>query len=154
MSKQIQVNFSRCTYCRACEAACQVENRGRSFVRVHRINDLFAAPLLCRRCDPAPCALSCPTRALSLEEGDLTFTPETCTGCGLCLTACPFGMISYNAEARSAALCTLCAPRLARGLAPACVLTCPTAALSYGDLDVHTVAMRRRVGGRIGGVRR
>ncbi len=149
MSKQIQVNFSRCTNCRACEVACQMENQGWSHVHVHVINDLFAAPLLCRRCDPAPCALSCPTRALSLEDGDLAFSTEKCTGCGLCLSACPFGMISYNAEAKAAALCNLCAPRRARGLEPACVLTCPTAALGFRDFDSHAADRRRRISGRI-----
>ncbi len=151
MSKQIHVNFSRCTNCRACEVACQTENQGRSFVHVHVINDLFAAPLLCRRCDPAPCALSCPTRALDLEEGELAFSPETCTGCGLCIIACPFGMISYNAEEKAASLCNLCASRLTRGLDPACVLTCPTAALSYRDFDAHAASMRRRALTRLGG---
>ncbi len=152
MSKQIHVNFSRCTNCRACEVACQMENQGRSFVHVHLVNDLFAAPLLCRRCDPAPCALSCPTRALDPEDGDLKLHPEKCSGCGLCLGACPFGMIGYNAKDNVAALCNLCAPRLARGLEPACVLACPTAALSYRDFDDHAANERRRVSARMGGM--
>lgn len=149
MNRQIHVDFSRCIDCRACEFACRLENKGRGYIDVHVINDLFAAPLSCRRCDPAPCALSCPTRALNLEEGDLEISPEKCTGCGLCICACPFGAIDYDVSDNTASPCTLCAPRLARGLEPACVLTCPTAALSFIDFDTQAAVDRRRVAARI-----
>ena len=133
MKKQIYATYERCINCKGCEVACQREHNGTSFISVVPVEDRFAVPMACRHCDPAPCAIACPTRALSFSGGRVKLEPEKCTGCTLCLFACPFGMMDFDPESKKAANCDLCAGRQAEGRDPACILTCPSSALHYGD---------------------
>ena len=144
MNKQIYADFERCINCSGCEVACQRENEGQRLINVILVANQFAVPLTCRHCDPAPCAIACPTQALSFEGGEITLDSEKCTGCTLCLFACPFGMMDFNSETKLAANCDLCARRRADGHDPACILTCPSNALYYGDYEGYTVNARRR----------
>ena len=51
--------------------------------------------------------------------------PEKCTGCKICLQACPWEMISYDPDSRKATKCHLCQGK------PKCVEACPAGSLSY-----------------------
>jgi len=145
MKKQIYANFERCIDCHGCEVACQRENGGLNYISVMLVADRFAVPLTCRHCNPAPCAMACPTRALSLNGDEVTLDKDKCTGCTLCLYACPFGMMKFDTESKLALNCDMCAGRRADGYAPACVLTCPSSALQYGDYASYTSHERRRI---------
>jgi Fe-S-cluster-containing dehydrogenase component len=68
-----------------------------------------------------------------MTDGTVTFDTVLCTGCGLCLAACPFGVIGWTADSRYVHQCDLCADRRAVGQEPVCALTCPTEALSYEE---------------------
>jgi len=60
-----------------------------------------------------------------------------CVGCWLCVLACPFGMIHWDATRGQARKCDLCFGRLWKGEPPTCVAGCPTRSLSLaatGDL--------------------
>lgn len=149
MSKQIYANFARCTYCLGCEVACQRENDGMRFIRVVSVEDRFAVPLTCRQCNPAPCAIVCSPQALSMNENGVTLDPEKCTGCTLCLFACPFGVMDFNAEKKVAANCDMCAERQAEGRDPVCILTCPSSALHFGEYADYTLRERRRASTQI-----
>ena len=59
---------------------------------------------------------------------------ERCIACKLCVTACPFDVPRYDAEGK-VTKCHLCFDRIAEGMEPACVKTCPTEALKYGDRE-------------------
>jgi formate dehydrogenase iron-sulfur subunit len=78
----------------------------------------------------------CPTNALHRETDDaVTIAPMKCIGCQLCMVACPFGIIKFDALNKIARKCDLCVHRTAEGLEPACVTTCSARALTYGEFD-------------------
>jgi molybdopterin-containing oxidoreductase family iron-sulfur binding subunit len=110
-------------------------------------------PLLCNHCTDAPCLKACPTGAIHRRaDGIVLIDPNQCCGTGACVVACPYGAIHYYKkrqlpetpfeevklaahQAGTAQKCTFCAPRLDRGLKPACIDVCPTGARIFGDLD-------------------
>lgn len=144
MAKLIYAHAERCIDCTACEVACQRVHDGVSNVTVVQVGGRFAVPLLCRHCDPAPCVAACYTGALATTDGTVTFDATRCTGCGLCLAACPFGVIGWTADGRYVHRCDLCADRRAAGQEPVCALTCPTEALSYEEYSDFASRAQRR----------
>jgi formate dehydrogenase iron-sulfur subunit len=84
-------------------------------------------------CEDAGCIKICPSGALyRTAEGAVAYDRDKCIGCKLCVTACPFDVPRYDAE-NKVTKCHLCFDRIAAGMNPACVKTCPTGALKYGD---------------------
>lgn len=143
--KLIYADLNRCVDCRACEVACQREHNGLSAVWVVRVEDRFAVPLSCRHCEKAPCVTACYTEALSLtNEGTISFDAAKCTACGLCVFACPFGAIGFDWAGKMIHQCDLCAARVAKKKLPACVITCPTQALGYGEYKAFAQETKRR----------
>jgi len=120
-----------------------------SNVTVVRVGDRFAVPLMCRHCDSAPCVAACYTKALAASDGAVTFEAARCTGCGLCLAACPFGVIGWRDDERTVHKCDLCANRRAVGQKPACALTCPTEALSYEEYSDFVGRVQRRAAAKM-----
>ena len=47
--------------------------------------------------------------------------------------ACPYNIPRFNTAAGMIAKCTMCSDRVKGGMLPACVKTCPTGAMSFGD---------------------
>jgi formate dehydrogenase iron-sulfur subunit len=145
MPKMIYADLSRCICCKACEVACEREHNGSPRIFVTLVDDLFATPVSCRQCEQSLCAAVCPTQALAADmEGIVRFDPLKCTGCTLCMFACPFGVIEFNHITNLVAKCDLCSDRASGGTSPACVGTCPTDALIYGEYDVFAQRIRQR----------
>ncbi len=148
MSRLVYADLNRCIDCRACEVACQREHNLsglQSNIWVVRVEDRFAAPLSCRHCEQAPCVVVCYTEALSFTgEGIVSLDAAKCTGCGLCVFACPFGVIGFDRVGKVIHKCDLCAARLEEGKLPVCVITCPTQALEYGEYEAFTRGTKRR----------
>ena len=89
----------------------------------------------CMHCEDAGCMTICPTGALyRTAEGAVAYDRDKCIGCKLCVTACPFDVPRYDADGKITK-CHLCFDRIGAGMSPACVKTCPTGALKYGDRD-------------------
>ena len=77
----------------------------------------------------------CPSGAIyRTAEGAVAYDRDKCIGCKLCVTACPFDVPRYDADNKMAK-CHLCFDRIGAGMQPACVKTCPTGALKFGDRD-------------------
>ena len=153
------VDLKTCVGCAACVVACKVENNvDERFSRdrvVQRIAGDFPNLSLqitserCSHCDDPPCVWNCPTGASHISDGGIVLVNEDrCTGCKACVASCPYDARFIN-ERGFADKCTFCTHRVEQGLDPACVSTCPTKAMAFGDLNdpgseiTRTLAARR-----------
>ncbi|MFH1141355.1 MAG: 4Fe-4S dicluster domain-containing protein, partial [Chloroflexota bacterium] len=108
----------------------------------------------CMHCTDAACVKVCPTKALYHNElGMVSYNKDLCSGCGYCADFCPFhvprlqrNLITGVAKMDKCVMCTVPGlDRLAGGLEPACVKTCPTDALVYSDRDQLVAEGQKRV---------
>ena len=108
----------------------------------------------CMHCTDAGCVKVCPSGALyHHESGFVAYNKDICTGCGYCIEACPFNvprsernLITGIAKMDKCTFCTTPSlDRIAEGLEPACVKTCPPSALEYGDRDTLLAEGKKRV---------
>jgi Fe-S-cluster-containing dehydrogenase component len=61
----------------------------------------------------------------------------------MCVHACPFGVLTVDADGRGVLKCDLCIERLADGQEPACVAGCPTKAVTFEVENDSTQTKRR-----------
>jgi len=61
------------------------------------------------------------------------------------LNACPFDIPKAQEKTGFLAKCTMCVDRVHNGLLPACVKTCPTGAMNFGDRDKMVKMGKRRL---------
>lgn len=137
------VDSSRCIGCFSCEVACQMEHDlppGPRPIRVMQIGPLEHRdglvmnyqPATCHHCTHPACIAACPRGAMQKRGDDIVISdPELCVGCQTCALACPFGIPQLNPGLGKIAKCDGCVDRVGQGLSPACVLACPTGALSF-----------------------
>lgn len=160
------VDLAHCVGCQTCVVACQQEHAlrpGVAWLAVDTLEqgrwpdaDRFFLPHGCLHCDEPSCVQVCPTGAsFQRDDGIVDVAYDRCIGCGVCLTACPYGARTVNAndawhfgagapapyeDADPARIgvaekCTLCAERVDAGRRPACVEACPVGVRAFGDLD-------------------
>jgi tetrathionate reductase subunit B len=141
------IDLRKCVGCQSCSIACKSEfdvplgvtrswveyvekgvypNVGRTFL-----------PRLCNHCSDPPCVSVCPTGATYKREQDGIVIVDTgvCIGCKYCILACPYDARFLNPVTRFADKCDFCIHRVAKGLTPSCVNTCPAGARVFGDLN-------------------
>jgi formate dehydrogenase iron-sulfur subunit len=91
---------------------------------------------VCKHCTSAACLEVCPTGAIFRTEfGTVVVQDDVCNGCGYCVSACPFGVITRREADGGAHKCTLCYDRLKDDRQPACAQACPTESIQFGPLD-------------------
>lgn len=159
--KAILVTPEVCIGCRACQVACKswnqlpgikTKNNGTyqnppdlasaafNIIRYSEVPSeknpvrwLFVSRR-CMHCDDAGCMKICPAPGAlyRTKEGAVAFDRDKCIGCKLCVNACPFDVPRYDADGK-VTKCHLCFDRIGAGMQPACVKTCPTGALKFGD---------------------
>ncbi len=90
----------------------------------------------CNHCLEPACASACFVTAFTkTKTGAVTYDPSVCVGCRYCMIACPFEIPTYEydkAFTPRVMKCTMCHPRISKGLLPGCVEACPTEALTFG----------------------
>ena len=104
---------------------------------------------VCKHCTHAGCLDVCPTGAIFRTEfGTVVIQDDVCNGCGYCITACPFGVITKRELGGDGGMhkCTLCYDRLQDGMEPACAKACPTDSIQFGPLDELVERARQRCG--------
>jgi formate dehydrogenase iron-sulfur subunit len=91
----------------------------------------------CLHCQEPGCLKACPAPGAIIQysNGIVDFKQDNCIGCGYCQTGCPFNIPRFGVKDSKAYKCTLCSDRVAVGLEPACIKSCPTQALSFGSKE-------------------
>ncbi len=100
----------------------------------------------CMHCADPGCLKACPAPGAIVQysNGIVDFHEENCIGCGYCIAGCPFNIPRISKRDHKAYKCTLCSDRVAVGLEPACIKSCPTGALVWGTKeDMHHHAAER-----------
>ena len=164
MSKVFFVDTTVCTACRGCQVACKqwhnlpaemTTNRGtienppdlsfdtykvvrmREEVINKKLNWLFF-PEQCRHCVTPPCQDTAgEPSAIYTDEmtGAVLYTIQTRSlDADDIIASCPYN-IPRKSEDGTLAKCDMCNDRVHNGLLPACVQTCPTGAMNFGDQD-------------------
>ena len=134
--KIITVSPNRCTGCRMCELACSMRHTGefnpaRSRICVIAYDESFCLPVMCFQCENPYCAEICPTGAIVREEatGMVRVMEDKCTGCKICILACPFGNMIFSSAKKKVENCDFCDGE------PECVSVCATKALEFKEVD-------------------
>ena len=60
-------------------------------------------------------------------------------------SACPYDIPRKNPETGTLVKCNMCIDRVQAGMEPACVKTCPSHVMHFGDLTVMTALARKRL---------
>jgi Fe-S-cluster-containing dehydrogenase component len=142
----LTIDHALCWGCKTCEVACKQENRSADGIQLISVSEdgprIVNGQLhfeytvnLCRHCDDPPCVAACPDEAIVKRADSLVVTDYTiCTGCGICLDACPYDAITYDENAYVARKCNLCHHRVDQGLLPACAdNVCPAHCIHFGE---------------------
>ena len=158
------IDISKCIGCKACQAACMEWNDYRDKIgtcdgtynnppdldadqwTVMRFTEYEPEPgklqwLIrkdgCMHCADPGCLKACPSPGAIVQYGNgiVDFHEDHCIGCGYCITGCPFNIPRLSKKDGKAYKCTLCSDRVAVGLEPACIKSCPTGALVFGTKD-------------------
>jgi len=157
------IDVTTCIGCKACQAACMEWNDVRDRIGVTRgiyDNPIDLTPASwtvmrfsevkeggrlewlirkdgCMHCQDPGCLKACPAPGAIIQysNGIVDFHEENCIGCGYCITGCPFDIPRLSKNDGKVYKCTLCSDRVAAGLEPACIKTCPTGALQFGTKE-------------------
>lgn len=165
----VLVDTTRCIGCRSCEVACSTTHNNfvpdtktdnaleqvrdtseKQYTVVNRYKtekgDVFVKKQ-CLHCWQPACAAACLVNAmLKTKEGPVTWDGDKCMGCRFCMISCPFDVPKFEYSGWNPRIqkCNMCYERLQEGKRPACVASCPTDALMFGQKrDLMEVARHR-----------
>lgn len=134
MGKILIISPEKCTDCRTCVMACSF-SKTKSFnpqsaaVTVYNYEEAaLSVPIMCMQCEDPSCMKVCRVDAISKDkDGTVLVDPKKCIGCKLCISACPFGNMSFNVKTKSMVKCDLCSGD------PMCAKLCPSGAIQFKD---------------------
>jgi formate dehydrogenase iron-sulfur subunit len=174
MSKAFLIDTTLCTACRGCQVACKqwhdlpaesTTNQGSyqnpqdlsfdtyKLVRMTetvidgKLNWLFF-PDQCRHCIEAPCLETAGEPSAIYQDpatGAIIYTANTrYLDAEEIIASCPYN-IPRKAEDGTLAKCDMCNDRVHNGLLPACVKTCPTGTMNFGNREEMLELARQRL---------
>lgn len=155
------IDTTLCIGCKACEVACQEWNDQEftmgtfggtyqtmpdlapNFWNLIKFNEREAdggmswlmSKYQCMHCADPGCLRACPAPGaiVQAKNGIVDFVSDHCIGCSYCITGCPFDVPRLSPESKKVYKCSLCSDRVAVGLEPACIKSCPTNCLTFGE---------------------
>ena len=148
----VYVELDRCIACLSCEQACLFQQADRNmgwspniFVRVDMDRRRIYAGT-CLQCETALCLEVCPVSAITRDQetSAVIVDKEICLGCGMCVSACPFGYMHLEESRQKATKCDLC------GGTPKCVQMCMAGALHFGSINSLAERKRKQTDLRLG----
>ena len=173
--KTILVDVSRCTGCRGCQVACKQWNElpatdtmqtgsyqnppdmnGDTYkiVRFREGRHENGKPYwnfftdMCRHCVNPPCVLAADEGTMIHDEatGAVVYTEKTAENdFDVLLDACPYRIPRKNEKTGAIVKCTMCIDRISAGGIPACVQSCPTGAMRFGERAAMLELAHKRV---------
>jgi formate dehydrogenase iron-sulfur subunit len=171
----ILVDTSKCTACRGCQIACKQWNElpateTKNLGAHQNPQDLSSATYKlvrfaegangngkpywyffteqCRHCLSPGCMGSAEKDQIVQDEktGAVIFTPTTKDlKYETVREDCPYDIPRQDPKTKELQKCTLCNDRLTNGMIPACVKSCPTGAMTFGERDDILAACKKRV---------
>ncbi len=172
--KSFFIDTTLCTACRGCQVACKqwhylpaekTVNRGTyqnpadlSFVtyKLVRFEEVVVGGKLkwlffadqCRHCLEPPCEMTAEDPKAIFSDsatGAVLYTANTKKlDAQAVVDSCPYN-IPKAAKDGTLAKCDMCIDRVENGLLPACVKTCPTGAMNFGDREEILAMARKRL---------
>ena len=136
MNKILTIIPENCTNCGTCESVCP--NEGVDVIHFEEVG--VSVPVMCLQCEDAACMKVCPKGAIERDEnGAVVPNIRKCIACKMCISACPFGNISFSPVSRQIVKCTLC------GGNPRCAKYCPTEAIQFVDGSTGNIGKKKAV---------
>ena len=169
------IDISKCIGCKACTVACFEWNDLRAAVSdevgpydarfadlsdqlwsIMRFNEVdtpdggvewLMRKESCLHCADPGCLKACPAPGAIVKyaNGIVDFNQANCIGCGYCVAGCPFNIPRISKADNKAYKCTMCSDRVEVGLAPVCVKTCPSGAITFGGYQEMIAKGEKRV---------
>ncbi|QXL78082.1 DMSO/selenate family reductase complex B subunit [Proteus mirabilis] len=147
---------TKCTGCKTCQVSCKDEkdlDLGPKFRRVYEYGGgswakqdgiwtqniySYYLSISCNHCSNPTCVVGCPTGAMHKREEDglLVVNQDVCVGCRYCELRCPYGAPQFDEKKKLMSKCDGCYERVAQGMKPVCVESCPQRALDFDDIEV------------------
>lgn len=161
--KSILVDTTLCTACRGCQVACKQWNQlpatkttqtgtyqnppDFSFetYKVVRFSEgthentkpyWYFFSDMCRHCTQPPCQVASDKNEIVVDEatGAVIYTAATAgMDFSMAKDSCPYDVPRQDATTKVVTKCTMCLDRIRGGRKPACVASCPTGAMEFGE---------------------
>ena len=154
----IAIDAGKCVGCYNCFLTCRDEHAGNDYpgysapqpmsggnwIKIKEVErgaypyvKVDYAAMTCCHCDDAACVRLDPTGAVCRRpDGIVLIDPEKAAGNRDIVNTCPYRRIEWNEELELPQKCTMCAHLLDAGdPEPRCVESCPSGALTFGNLD-------------------
>jgi formate dehydrogenase iron-sulfur subunit len=171
----ILVDTSKCTACRGCQIACKQWNqlpgtKTKNVGTYENPQDLsfdtykvvrfaegkngggkpywYFFTEQCRHCLTPGCMAAVEHDEIVQDEktGAVIYTPKTKNlNFKETLEGCPYNIPRQNPKTKVLVKCTLCFDRLTSNMIPACVKSCPTGAMTFGERDKILGMAKKRV---------
>ncbi|GAB5402776.1 MAG: dimethyl sulfoxide reductase anchor subunit [Aureliella sp.] len=152
-----EVDLDTCSGCKSCVVACHTLNgldedeAWRSVGALVDTRDALPAvqhvTTACHHCLDPGCLNGCPVKAYDKDPvtGIVKHLDDQCIGCKYCMLMCPYEVPRYNKRLGIVRKCDMCRQRLDSSEAPACVQSCPNAAIAIRIVDVDSKQADQRL---------